>query len=334
MKNQFKKIITASIVVTMSLGAAVSTYASDFPQTFEHKFGTTVVEKKPLRVVSLSYSGHDNLLAFGVKPVAVRYWYGDYPFGIWPWAQDALGDHQPLSLKGELNIEEIASLSPDLIMGITSGVTEEQYELLSAIAPTIVPEAKYTDYSTPWQLRATTAGRAVGESEKAAELVGAMERRIADIVKTHPDWQTKTASVSFFYNGTPGGYRSIDTRPQLLKRLGLSTPKLLDEAAEEGAFYANISPEDLAPLEADVVIWMATGDALAGLKVMPLRKSMQAHKEGREVLADDLLAGAFSYSSTLSLPYALDKLVPLIELAIDGDPATIVPSTQAAGLLD
>lgn len=334
MKITFKKLMTVSIAVTISLATTISTYASDFPQTFEHRYGTTIVEKKPLRVVSLSYSGHDNLLAFGVKPVAVRYWYGDYPFGIWPWAQEALADHQPVVLKGELNIEQIASLAPDLIIGVTSGVTQEQYELLSAIAPTVMSEAKYTDYSTPWQLRATTAGRAVGEAEKASLLVGTIEKQIADIVKTHPDWQGKTASVSFFYNGVPGGYRSIDTRPQLLKRLGLETPKLLDAAADEGEFYASISSEDLTPLEADVVIWMATGDALAGLKEMPLRKKMQAHLEGREVLADDLLAGAFSYSNTLSLSYALEKLVPLIELAIDGDPSTIVPSTQKSGLLD
>ncbi|MBL1420694.1 MAG: iron-siderophore ABC transporter substrate-binding protein [Alphaproteobacteria bacterium] len=330
----FKKIITTFMVAAVSAASSVTASASDFPQTFEHRYGTTVIEQKPLRVVSLSYSGHDNLLALGVKPVAVRYWYGDYPYSVWPWAQEALGDHQPAILKGELNIEQIASLAPDLIIGVTSGVTQEQYELLSAIAPTVMSQAKYTDYSTPWQLRATTAGRAVGESEKAAILVGAIEKQIADIVKAHPNWQGKTASVSFFYNGTPGGYRSIDTRPQLLKRLGFDTPKLLDAAAAEGEFYANISPEDLTPLEADVLIWMATGDALAGLKEMPLRKKMRAHIEGREVLADNLLAGAFSFSNTLSLSYALEKLVPQIELAIDGDPSTIVPSTQKFGLLD
>jgi iron complex transport system substrate-binding protein len=39
------------------------------------------------------------------------------------------------------------------------------------------------------------------------------------------------------------------------------------------------------------------------------------------------LSGAFSFSSLLSIDYALDKLVPLIELAIDGDPNTVVPRT-------
>lgn len=331
---KFRHLIAACIAVTMSASSAIAVYAADFPVTLEHKFGTTTIEKKPLRVVSLSFVGHDNLLAMGVKPIAVRYWYGDHPYSVWPWAQEALGDSQPVVLKGDLNIEQIASLAPDVIVGLASGITAEQYELLSAIAPTIAPESQYTDYSTPWQVMATTIGKVVGETAKANAMVGKLEGRLVSIAKNHADWQGKTATVSFFYAGTPGGYRSIDPRPQLLKRLGFDTPKLLDDAAAEDAFYANISPEDLTPLDADVLIWMVTGDALTGVRDMPLRKSMKAHKEGREILADDLLAGAFSFSSLLSLPYVLDELVPMIELAVDGDPSTIVPSAKAGGLLD
>lgn len=331
---KFKKIIAASIVLTISLGATFSAFAADFPLTLEHKFGTTTIDQKPTRVVSLSYVGHDNLLAFGVKPLAVREWYGDYPFSVWPWAQDALGDHQPLVLKGELNIEQIASLAPDLILGLASGITQEQYELLSAIAPTLAPEAKYTDYSTPWQVLALTQGKALGEAEKATAMIGAIEMQIAGIVKAHPDWQGKTAAVTFYYDGNPGGYTSIDTRAQLLKRLGLSTPKAIDDAAAKGAFYLTISPEDLSPLEADVLLWLLAGEQFKDVKDLALRKSMRAYKEGREVVVNDLLSGAFSFSSLLSLPYALDELVPQIELAIDGDPTTIVPSAKAAGLLD
>lgn len=331
---KFHKILAAFVAATISMTSAMSAFAADFPLTFEHKFGTTTIEQKPTRVVSLSFVGHDNILAMGVKPIAVRYWYGEFPHSVWPWAQDALGDAKPVVLKGSLNIEQIASLAPDLILGMASGITEEQYALLSAIAPTIAPESQYTDYSTPWQVMAATVGKALGETQKAEKMIGDIERQIGSIVKAHPEWQGKTASVSFYYAGNPGGYRSIDPRPQLLQRLGFSTPELLDAAAADDAFFATISPEDLTPLEADVLVWMVTGDALAGVRDMPLRKAMKAHKEGREILADDLLAGAFSFTSLLSLPYVLDELVPMIELAVDGDPTTIVPSTKAGGLLD
>lgn len=42
------------------------------------------------------------------------------------------------------------------------------------------------------------------------------------------------------------------------------------------------------------------------------------------------LNGAMSFSSPLSIPYLLDGLVPELSAAVDGDPATAVPS--AAGV--
>ena len=122
--------------------------AQDFPQTFEHRFGTTVVESRPERVVSLSYQNHDNFLALGVVPVGIRYWYGDYPFGVWPWAQEALGDAEPFVIEGEISIEAIAALEPDLIEAVWSGITEEEYQLLSEIAP-VIPAVPLPQVTAP-----------------------------------------------------------------------------------------------------------------------------------------------------------------------------------------
>lgn len=326
----FKKVFA----VFFALFFALPALAQEYPQTFEHRFGTAVLEAKPQRVVSLSYSGHDDLLALGVKPVAIRYWYGDYPFGIWPWAQEALGDHEPVVLEGELNIEKIASLNPDLIVGLSSGMTEAEYELLSQIAPTIAAEADYSDYGTPWDVGVATLGRAVGEEKLAASLVSDIKSRLAEVAEAHPEWEGKSAAVAFVYDGAPGAFRSIDTRASLLGSLGFVTPKEIDAAAAEDAFWTALSAEDLSPLETDLIIWTTSSDDFTELKTLTLRKSLTAHKEGREILANPLLSGAFSHSSLLSLSYVLDELVPLIELAVDGDPETVVPSTKAAGLLD
>lgn len=51
--------------------------------------------------------------------------------------------------------------------------------------------------------------------------------------------------------------------------------------------------------------------------------------EGREVFVDQLLGGAFSFASPLSLDYLLDELVPELTAAADGDPSTVVPSAAA-----
>ena len=110
-----------------------------FPVTVEHRFGETVVDDEPARVVSVGYTEQDTLLQLGVAPVGVTEWYGEQPFATWPWAQELLGDAEPevLSLTDGFEYEKIAALQPDLIIGTNAGMTKKDYELLTAIAPTI-----------------------------------------------------------------------------------------------------------------------------------------------------------------------------------------------------
>lgn len=304
----------------MMAGVAVS-MADEFPVTLTHKFGTTTIEKQPERVVSLGFAGIDNLLALGVKPVAVRYWYGDYEYAAWPWAQGALGDAKPDVLKGDINIEQIAALQPDVIMAVSSGITQEQYDLLSQIAPVVASEAQYGDYGTPWQADVRTDGKALGLTEKAEAAIKTIEDRFAEIRAAHPDWEGQSAAVGFYWNDAPGAYRSIDIRPRMLEALGFKTPEAIDKLAAPDVFFVSTSAEDMSPLDTDLLIWF---DDEGKVETLKLRPQMRAFKEGREIFPDAILSGAFSYSSLLSIDYALDHLVPLIEAAVDGDPATVV----------
>ena len=64
--------------------------------TITHVFGETTIPEPPKRVVSAGFTGQDDLLALGVVPVAVTNWFGDQPFGVWPWALSKLGTPNPL----------------------------------------------------------------------------------------------------------------------------------------------------------------------------------------------------------------------------------------------
>ncbi|MBP1807534.1 iron-siderophore ABC transporter substrate-binding protein [Rubellimicrobium aerolatum] len=321
----------ALLLLLLPAAPAVS---QEFPQTFQHRFGTTAVEAEPERVVSLDYGGPDDLLALGVVPVAQRYWYGDYPLGTWPWAREALGDASFDLIEGDLNLERIAALRPDVILAVHAGIGAEDYELLSQIAPVIAPEPPYDEYSTPWQERARLKGRALGRSEEAEAQVRAIEDRLAAIRAEHPEWQGRTATVAVHWNGAPAAFLPNDSRAQLLAQMGFATPPAIAGAVPSDSFYATFSDEDPSPLDADVLLWLGDGTTLPEIRDMPLRRTLQAHREGREAYADELLSGALSFSSLLSLPYALDRLVPMLEAAADGDPATPVPESVAAGLTD
>jgi iron complex transport system substrate-binding protein len=331
MENSMSLLRGMTVLIAM-LGGVGSVFAQEFPQVFEHRFGSTTLETRPERVVTLTFSGQDHYLALGVKPVGTRDWYGDFPYAAWPWAQEVLGDGQPVLFK-DISYEQIAALEPDVIEGIGSGMTEEQYVELSKIAPTIAAEAQYTDYSTPWAVRARTVGRIVGEADRADAIVSALEQRFTDVAANHPDWAGMEAAVAF--NVTEFGvYHSIDTRAQILGQLGFKTPAAIDATGEPDAFWVPLSEEQMALLDTDLVVWIVGAGDPARIAGMPMRDHLDAAAQGREVVADFLLSGAFSFATPLSLNYMLDRLVPLIEVAVDGDPSTVVETSAAAGLLD
>jgi iron complex transport system substrate-binding protein len=267
-----------------------------------------------------------------VVPVGIQDWYGGHPYGVWPWAQPALGDAKPQVYEGDINFETIASLNPDLIVGVREGITEEEYRLLSQIAPTVVQPKAHAGKVTPWQEILTVIAASVGESRKAADIKQQFEERIDRIRDAHPDWQGKTAVFVNPESGKPHAYASFDNRSKLLTDLGFVIPPAIDVIAE-GTNFAYLSLEDLSPIDADVLVWYAYEDNVTPIRELELRRLMRAVREGREVVADDLLSGAWSFLSPLSIPYVLDNIEREIEAAVDGNPATGVPSAVKYGLV-
>ncbi|MGR3494641.1 ABC transporter substrate-binding protein [Citreimonas sp.] len=311
-------MIRTSLVAALGL-LAMPVFAQDFPLTIDHKFGEAVIAEAPERVASLDFSGADDLLALGVQPVELRHWYGDFEGALWPWAAPALtGD--PVVLRGEIDYEKVAASNPDVILALWSGITEADYEQLSRIAPVVAVPEGVGDYELPWDDRARIAGRAIGREDEAEAQIAAIEGRLAAIAEAHPDWDGRTASVAYALSGTPGAYTSADIRPQLLAQLGFDTPPAIDAAASAGnAFAVTLSEEALSTLDADVILWISTDGDFAPVEALVTRRFLGAAKGGHEVFAGPLLSGALSHASLLSLPYALDLLVPALEAAMAGD---------------
>lgn len=298
---------------------------------FSHAFGEAVLPGPAKRVVSLGYTTHDTLLALDVPPVGLRYWFGDQPNGVWPWAQSHLDGATPTLISGEVGAETVAALQPDLIIGIGSGISESEYAVLSQIAPTLMQREGLGAYDTPWDELATLFGRATGKEALATELVAGTRQRFAEARARHPDWAGKRAAAAYHFGGETGAFTGSDTRGRFLTELGFAgMPEI--ERLGGGNFYASLSPEDLSPLDADVLIWVSSFDQVPDLVALPMRRMLTAHTEGREVFAGALTAAALSFGSVLSLPYALSLIEADIVAAVDGDPATRVETAVRAGL--
>ncbi len=269
--------------------------------TIEHKFGSTVVPDSPERVVSLGYTEQDALVLFGVEPIAVRYAFGPEDDVFFPWADEAAGDADPVILpREEINFEQIASLEPDLIMGITAGLSDVDYRTLSAIAPTVVQPAEYVDYGTPWQVQTTVTGEVFGQEEKAAEIVAEVEAEFAAAAAAHPELEGATLALSGpSYEGQYPFNSSDDTRTRFFTDLGLVVPAELDEIAGE-RFYGGLSREQASLLDTDVLVWQSGSDAeRAEIEADPVLAALPVVREGRSLFIEGDDYAALQFTSAL-----------------------------------
>ncbi|MGH3087771.1 MAG: iron-siderophore ABC transporter substrate-binding protein, partial [Rubrobacteraceae bacterium] len=285
----------------------------------------------PERVVTVGYVDQDAVLALGFEPVGVREWFGEYPYATWPWAQDELGDATPEVLgEAELNFEQITTLEPDLITAVFSGITEDEYETLSEIAPTIAQSGEYIDYGAPWQEMTRTIGRALGREERAGKLVAEVEGRFEAAREAHPEFEGASGVVAgpLGSDGNPHAYGPEDVRGQFLTALGFEIPaEIADLAGEES--FASFSRERLDLLDTDVLVWLMPEER-EGLTEGPLYQNLAVANEGRDIFlgVSGPVSGALNFSTVLSLPFALENVVPRLAAAIDGDPETEVESAS------
>ncbi len=302
-------------------GAASSAQGS-FPVTVDHAYGSTTITAQPQRVVTLGLSDQDPLLALGVAPIAVAPWWGDYEFATWPWAQDELGDAEPTVLNGgvrdEANppVEEIASLEPDLIISLYNGTTEEQYEQLSEIAPVVVPDEEYTNFRITWQEATRATGEALGREDEALALVADLEASFTAAREDNPDFAGREAVVAErFQEGETVVRTGNDVRAQFFSQLGFAVPSRIAEFAPNEAGEVYVPDERMDELSTDLLVWNVgfSPDAKATVEAMSLYSDLPVVRDGRVLwVEDEVVSGAFSWGTILSLDYALGEMVPQI----------------------
>lgn len=330
--KHFKRVAAALFLLVLSGVmplAAQDGGDADFPVTIEHKYGETTITEAPERVISLGFTDQDPLLALGVIPVAVRYWYGDEPNAIFPWALDEADGAEPEVLNmtyGTLNYEAILALQPDLIIAVSAGITEEEYELLSQIAPTIPQTDEYINFGMPWQETTRMIGAAVGKSDEAEALIERIEGLFAEAREANPHFEGQTVAVAY-QNGatnTYGYYTDQDSRGRFFTDLGFVVPEALIENAGD-LFYADLSSERIDLLDQDLLVFLALQFSAAGregIESDPLISRLDAMREGRVVFVPMEYDDALGFSTVLSLEYALEGILPELEAALGSAEAT------------
>lgn len=303
--------------------------AASFPVTIEHAFGSTTITQAPERVATWGWGSADAAIALGTVPVAIPFQsYGGDEDGVLPWIAEALesqGAATPTVLPDsaeEPPYEEIAAAEPDLILAVYSGITREQYELLSKIAPTVAYPGEA--WATPWKDTIRIVGTALGKDAEASDLLSGIDARLAEKAAEHPELEGKSVAMVWDSAGTFYVYRAADPRVEATLALGLTSAPAVDELASgEETFYYTLSYEQLDRLESDILVSFADTPALSREFLTSSHgRAMSQVKEGRvaEVVGASFIASV-SPPTALSLTWGLDDYVEILAGAARATPA-------------
>jgi len=301
---------------------AADTAASEsFPVTIEHAFGETTLDAQPTRVVTWGWGSADDAIALGVTPVAMPFQgYGGDADGVLPWITEALaGEEMPVILpdSDEPPYEDIAAAAPDVILAAYSGITEQEYDLLSQIAPVVAYPGDA--WATPWRDLIEITGTALGKSAEADSLLASIDGEIADQAAAHPEFAGKSIALTSDSAGTFYVYKKEDPRVDFTLDLGFVSAPAVDElATDEASFYYTLSYEQLDQLSSDLLVNFGStreeSDAFLTASYAQAMPQVQAGAVASPVGA--AFISSVSPPTGLSLSWGLDDYVALLAAAV------------------
>ncbi len=281
--------------------------------TIEHLYGETEITERPTRIVSLDTQWTDALLALDAPPAG---YLADYnlPEGF-PWREDLLADSTEMTATDALPFEQIAALEPDLIVVSYFAQDEEDYQMLTAIAPTV---ATLSDNQVDtWQDITMAAGEILGETEQAQQVVDEVDGQVADLAAELPGLEGKTFALVNYVKGDKFYVVAdpADGAVVLFTQLGMVISPAILEAGEGVSGRVEISLERTDLLDADLLMLLTNGEDPSSI---PGYDELPAVEAGAAAVLDYAQAVAVNTPTPLSIPWALEELRPQIEAAAAG----------------
>lgn len=301
---------------------------SEYPIEIDHAFGETVIESKPERVVTIQWGNQDIPLALGVVPVgfsAANFGVQD-DSGLLPWTAEKLeelGEKEPNVFHDTdgLDFEAISDAEPDVILAAYSGITQEDYDTLSQIAPVVAyPEAAW---ATTWQEQVDMNATGMGMKEEGKQLIEDTEDMVQEKSSEFPQLDgKKVVWVNFSAKDLSKLhiYTPADARGKFLNDLGMEYPKSVTELIKNPDDYSlELSAENVEALyDADLIVGYGDDDLYKTIKADPLLGKIPAVKRGSVAFIEsDSPIVAAGTPTPLSIDYTIDDYLELLGEAID-----------------
>lgn len=314
-----------------SASSTPSSSPSAFPMTVEHALGKITIPAKPERVATVNWANHEAPLALGVVPVgmAAANFGDDDGDGLLPWVKkrlEELNAQTPVLFDETdgIDFEAVADTKPDVILAAYSGLTKQDYDTLSEIAPVVAyPDAAW---ATPWREIIRMNSKAIGLADEGERLITDIEGDIKAVVAKYP--QLKGKSAMFMTHVDPndvseiGFYTTHDTRTLFFEDLGLTIPGSITKASEGTDKFALTRSAEQIDVFDDVDIITGYGDEkgelLEKLRKDPLLSKIPAVKRGSVyLLPGSTPLGTAANPTPLSISWVLEDYAKALAEAAD-----------------
>lgn len=207
-------------------------------RVIENAFGETRVPEDPRRVVTLDPTVLLDVLALDVEPVGYAEADASQPLFL----EDELEGAEPVGTESEPSIEKIATLEPDLIMGLT-----QDPETMSEIAPTVDVEFDETDWKRMFRERADV----LGERELADGKISGFDARVRALrEQMGARLDEVTVSMIRFGEGNVAVYPTSFSG-SVLADIGIQRPS--NQSFGAGECCVDLSVEEIPEIDADYV---------------------------------------------------------------------------------
>ncbi|MEV5704708.1 iron-siderophore ABC transporter substrate-binding protein [Actinoallomurus sp. NPDC052274] len=255
--------------------AAMGTDAKpgQWPRTITHAMGRTVIKAQPQRVVVLDVGELDNVVSLGIKPVGLAPTEGSPELPSY--LKNDAGTPKNVGTISSLNLEAIAALKPDLILGSQLRAADS-YDELSKIAPTVFSIRPGFTWKENYLLNAAALDRTAQAKAKLAEY----DKKAKALGEKLGVKKPTVSMVRYLPNGVIRLYANASFIGTILKDVGIPRPKNQDI----NDLAAEVSAENIDKADADYIFTGVYGDPKATDKSKaqgnPLWKNLKAVKDG------------------------------------------------------
>lgn len=280
----FKKILLCACITT-----SFSAFSEEHSVTT--KYGEVKVNDDVKRIVTLSEDALDSAIALDVKPLgAVATRGGD---SVAEYIQKRASGINIVGTSRQNNLEAIAAQRPDLILASTN-LPQDQYNILSKIAPTIVPLSPGM-VSDSWITIAKVYAQALNKSEQMDDILNNIKDRenaLKDVITAKLPKNERSATLARWMPQGPIVMSSQIFSTDVLAATGF----IINDAGviKEGRPHSSpLSLENLSKVDSDW-LFLATlntegKDALEAAKTSPSFSRLKVVKKDKVITVNGQL---------------------------------------------